>query len=312
MLVTCHECQAKYSVADEKVRGRTARVRCRRCSTLIEVSGVPSHTPAVSYDDPTTVPQPQSMRRAAVLPREGDRARRDLFAPPPEPAPSAPATTPPLGMGGVAARNENSVLFSLSALGGSVRPVAAPAVSNDKPREDSGLIDLNALMAAPLTPKSVPPIMASEAPVGAFTREVSDPDVVVSSPRAAKKRTLFVGLGVAAALLAVVGLQFIARSADRDAAASVPPPVTAPAAAPAAAPPAPVTPVVAAAPANDAKPIVASTSDERPHGKGKHKSSAHRSSSHAASASAPAAPAAAPDPCHCHGNLMCAMKCSAH
>jgi predicted Zn finger-like uncharacterized protein len=37
MLISCHGCGTKYSIADHKIRGRSARVQCRRCSTVLEV-----------------------------------------------------------------------------------------------------------------------------------------------------------------------------------------------------------------------------------------------------------------------------------
>lgn len=39
MKVTCHSCGAKYAIADDKVRGRRVKVRCKSCSTPIVVDG---------------------------------------------------------------------------------------------------------------------------------------------------------------------------------------------------------------------------------------------------------------------------------
>jgi predicted Zn finger-like uncharacterized protein len=39
MKVTCQSCQAKYTIADEKVRGKVAKIRCKKCGTTIIVNG---------------------------------------------------------------------------------------------------------------------------------------------------------------------------------------------------------------------------------------------------------------------------------
>ncbi len=39
MKVTCHSCGAKYAIADDKVRGRRVKVRCKSCTTAIVVDG---------------------------------------------------------------------------------------------------------------------------------------------------------------------------------------------------------------------------------------------------------------------------------
>ncbi len=37
MKIVCDKCQAKYSIADEKVRGKTFKIRCKKCSNVIIV-----------------------------------------------------------------------------------------------------------------------------------------------------------------------------------------------------------------------------------------------------------------------------------
>jgi len=39
MKITCESCQAKYSIADEKVAGRVFKIRCKRCGEVIIVKG---------------------------------------------------------------------------------------------------------------------------------------------------------------------------------------------------------------------------------------------------------------------------------
>ena len=39
MKITCQSCQSKYNVADEKVRGKIVKIRCRKCGATIVVHG---------------------------------------------------------------------------------------------------------------------------------------------------------------------------------------------------------------------------------------------------------------------------------
>ncbi|HTU62331.1 MAG TPA: GYF domain-containing protein, partial [Polyangiales bacterium] len=39
MKIVCGSCQAKYSIADEKVAGKVFRIRCKRCGEVIVVRG---------------------------------------------------------------------------------------------------------------------------------------------------------------------------------------------------------------------------------------------------------------------------------
>ncbi|MFL5343622.1 MAG: AgmX/PglI C-terminal domain-containing protein [Hyalangium sp.] len=41
MNFSCDNCQRRYSIADEKVRGKTVKVRCKNCQNLISVQGPP-------------------------------------------------------------------------------------------------------------------------------------------------------------------------------------------------------------------------------------------------------------------------------
>ncbi|MFB6352281.1 MAG: zinc-ribbon domain-containing protein [Bradymonadaceae bacterium] len=39
MKIVCDSCGAKYSIADEKVRGKVFKIRCKKCSDVIVVKG---------------------------------------------------------------------------------------------------------------------------------------------------------------------------------------------------------------------------------------------------------------------------------
>ena len=44
MKITCQSCQSKYNVADEKVRGKIVKIRCRKCGATIVVHGTEGAT----------------------------------------------------------------------------------------------------------------------------------------------------------------------------------------------------------------------------------------------------------------------------
>ena len=37
MKIVCEACQAKYSISDDKVRGKAFKIRCKKCSHIIVV-----------------------------------------------------------------------------------------------------------------------------------------------------------------------------------------------------------------------------------------------------------------------------------
>src|SRR6185436_19764659 len=39
MKVSCQSCQAKYTIADEKVVGKTVKIKCKKCGATIVVNG---------------------------------------------------------------------------------------------------------------------------------------------------------------------------------------------------------------------------------------------------------------------------------
>jgi predicted Zn finger-like uncharacterized protein len=239
------------------------------------------------------------------------------------------------GGGSTGARNESSVLFSLSALTSaasrpSSRPMAsvtAPSASSASTREDSGLIDLKALTAAATRSEAAAPAMASPlglspltaAPLGIASPlggGLSAPATDYGAPQK-NKTGLFIGGGIAVAALAAVAIVFMLRPP--------PPPPAAPpvAAAPATQAPAPTpTPEVTATPPSTG---TAASEDAPKAGAPKPGGGAKRPAGAIGAkkpgGAAPAAPAAddkpaAPKPkksaCGCAaGDLQCAMRCAA-
>jgi len=55
MKISCQSCEAKYTIADEKVRGKVVKIRCKKCGTAIVVKGTELAPPAgADYDDAPT------------------------------------------------------------------------------------------------------------------------------------------------------------------------------------------------------------------------------------------------------------------
>ncbi len=314
VIITCQDCQSQYEVADEKVHGRSVRIRCRACGSRIFLS-LEATTPSYG-DEPERLPCPSRETRNAIAPPRDESA--DATAP----RNSYQANFEDQTVTG--GRNETSVLFTLAALSGSRKPAKAPAAAVAPTRQDSGLIDLNAMSTsgAELSARNVKAPVLSEPPLGNFTTSVS------YVPPAKMGRAHFYGAGIAAvALLAMIGLGFGMRgekieSADVLAratapvvhAAAVAQPVAAPVVTPAPAAPAPE---VVASNTSDLKPAAASKGKGKKGGKkgsGVKPSGLRKIASTGVSSTPSAAPAAKPvanDPCHCKGNLMCSMNCSA-
>jgi predicted Zn finger-like uncharacterized protein len=236
------------------------------------------------------------------------------------------------GGSGTGARNESSVLFSLSALTSaasrpSSRPIApAPMPSGATTREDSGLIDLKALTAAAtksetaapafaaaplISPLAAPPLGMASPLGGGFSAAATD----YGAPQAKSKTGLFIGGGIAVAAIAAVAIAFILRPPPP---APAPPPVAAPVAAPAPTP-APTPEVTATPPstgtaANEEAPKAGKPGTgaiRRPSGGGAVKKGGGAAAP-AAPAEAPAAPKPKRNPCGCAaGDLQCAMRCAA-
>ena len=71
MKIVCDSCGAKYSIADEKVAGKIFKIRCKKCSAVLEVQGPqPSAPPA---EDPATEVYDQRAEAVWYVVIEGDQ-----------------------------------------------------------------------------------------------------------------------------------------------------------------------------------------------------------------------------------------------
>ena len=58
MKIACEACGAKYTIADDKVRGRKVKIRCKGCGTPIVVDGQQGGGPSISDAETDAVLEP--------------------------------------------------------------------------------------------------------------------------------------------------------------------------------------------------------------------------------------------------------------
>lgn len=107
MNFNCDRCHKAYTIADEKVAGRSFRVTCKQCGHVIQVKAggpspalaappAPAPRPAAPAPPPAAVPPPApAPRPAPVAAAPAPRPAPAAAAPAPRPPPSTPAATPP-------------------------------------------------------------------------------------------------------------------------------------------------------------------------------------------------------------------------
>ncbi|HEX7703853.1 MAG TPA: GYF domain-containing protein, partial [Kofleriaceae bacterium] len=185
MKIACDACEAKYSISDDKVRGKVFKIRCKKCSNVIVVRGVEEPAPvavALPPDDdrvwhlvvhedqigPLTIDEVRTRFLAGDIDgetytwREGQAdwlplASIEELATITAPQ-SAPVATEIVAESNVAKlrgeRNESSVLFSLGNLAQiATRAPARAAASagletHTSTQEGSGLIDIRSMASA--------------------------------------------------------------------------------------------------------------------------------------------------------------------
>lgn len=310
--------------------------------SAIHSSDIASPAPAAAPWEPA---KPAEAPRAAARAGGGRGSTADLFGSSFEGAGSeADVTTsarepaPALGLGssasagGTGARNESSVLFSLSALTATAAPAAAsPAAKSagatTATKEDSGLIDLKALTAASDQPAPMAPLAPSPLgmapPLGLAPPLGGGVEAQIAAPMtqpAKSKAGIFIGAGIAVAAIAIAAAIVVVGKGQP------PPPAPTPVAAPAPTP----TPTPAPTPTEEttAKPPATGTAAEdekKPAATAKKPATGGPIAKPAAGGTKPAAggetkPAAGGDKpkpkpsggCGCApGDLQCAMKCAA-
>ncbi|HEX5100188.1 MAG TPA: GYF domain-containing protein, partial [Polyangiaceae bacterium] len=129
MKFLCPSCKAKYQIADEKVSGRSVRMKCRKCGFVIPLSEIP---PAPSTDPPSAGPG-----AVPVVPKAPLAAKVGADPVGPPQSPSAPGVGP-----GKPAPPRRPTLADVAF--GAPKPPASPAAPGVRP----------AAPAAPGTPSA--------------------------------------------------------------------------------------------------------------------------------------------------------------
>src|SRR4051812_12242777 len=97
MKFLCPSCKAKYQIADEKVAGRSVRMKCRKCGYVIQVSSVAGMGDALPGSDapPANTDALSDVSAASAAPSIATPAPAAVELPEP-PAPPAPPPRAPL------------------------------------------------------------------------------------------------------------------------------------------------------------------------------------------------------------------------
>lgn len=78
MKITCQSCQAKYTIADEKVAGKTVKIKCKKCGSTIVVSGIEAAAPAPAAAYPGLPPMDDDgATRVVSIPEAGGAPTTD-------------------------------------------------------------------------------------------------------------------------------------------------------------------------------------------------------------------------------------------
>jgi predicted Zn finger-like uncharacterized protein len=299
-------------------------------------SSAPAHAESIEsapYAPAAAAPQSAAspVQRAAAR-RDSGRRGPDLFGGgmgAEEVATSAPAFNgrAPAPMAASGQREENSMLFSLSALTAKTAPSAPMASSSSSSsktsasREDSGLIDLKALAnsAGASGPTNFVPDHAGLFPLGApQVAAVVAPLATLSvPPPPASKAPIFIGVGIAVAAFAIIGAFFAMKGSPPPVVATETTAPVAPPAPPVVEPPPTVAAVAPTAPTASATVVATGPKTTKGGAVGGAKAGAGAATTPAKGGAAPPPPPPPPttpkkSACGCAaGDLMCAMKCSA-
>src|SRR6266404_3722833 len=95
MKFLCPSCKAKYQIADDKVAGRTVRMKCRKCGNMIEVEASVTET-SVASKMPTE-DGPKAGASTGVSASQGAVQAAASGTPPPRPAGLPPPPRPITG-----------------------------------------------------------------------------------------------------------------------------------------------------------------------------------------------------------------------
>jgi predicted Zn finger-like uncharacterized protein len=172
MKFLCPSCKAKYQIADEKVAGRSVRMKCRKCGYVIQVSSVAGLGDALPGSDPPSAMDMLSDATSAPPPASPVATPQPAQAELPEP-PAAPVPKPAVPSGA-----------GVSRFGDPKKPAPPPA----RPTPSIVRPAVPAAARAPLPAPKAPPAKSSPmtpAPASAAAALKSDKRTIqggVSAP----------------------------------------------------------------------------------------------------------------------------------
>jgi predicted Zn finger-like uncharacterized protein len=150
----CDQCKAKYQIADDKVAGKTVRMKCRKCGHLIEVRAAVTETSVAT----------ESVPPAALPPPKG----------PPGRLPPGAAPRPPLATGLAAAKPAQKPAPGSSALAGAFKSNVAREDEVSRPfdmaelgPDDAWYVAINGVPVGPIKISEV----RRKAALGAVTED---------------------------------------------------------------------------------------------------------------------------------------------
>lgn len=157
MKFLCDNCKAKYQIADDKVAGKTVRMKCRRCGCPIRISSTGAQASELAPED-----------RSGVQEAEPGWISSTMTMPPGTPVvtetTSAAATVPTWGGGDDSDEDERTILFSQPAPVLAIPPQAPlPGAQAAPPR--TAAFPRSSLAAPPiLRPSGAAPTLLHHAP----------------------------------------------------------------------------------------------------------------------------------------------------
>jgi predicted Zn finger-like uncharacterized protein len=176
MKFLCPSCKAKYQIADEKVAGRSVRMKCRKCGFMIQVSSASAAPPSSLDSDPPD--QLSEAASSAPPPPQPVAVAREVAAKP-APSPAAPRVAP-----------APAAVPKPTASAAKAAPVPAPRPPPGKP---AGVVPKPAApparpsapkAAAPFAPKPAASATATPAPAAAKPAPAPTPAPVAFAAKA--------------------------------------------------------------------------------------------------------------------------------
>jgi predicted Zn finger-like uncharacterized protein len=170
MKFLCPSCKAKYQIADEKVAGRSVRMKCRKCGFMIQVSSALA-SPGITDSDP---PEQLSEADSSAPPPPPPAGSAAQPAKPVAPSPAAPRVAPAPAKLPTA---KGAALPAPRPPPGKVATVPKPAVPPARPSAPKAA-------PAPTVPK---PAEAPSAPKAAAAPAPSSPKAAAAPPPSSPK-----------------------------------------------------------------------------------------------------------------------------